>query len=136
MLTGHQYWNLEAYQESQDLLGHYAQIEASQFVATDSGLVPTGALSGVEGTPLDFRQGKSIGGSINATAEAQSCGAGKSQKVKDPCIGVYKPRGCVGFDNCWIYDGRKHNTKPMLSVWNVNSGIRQVRGSLNSSLFD
>lgn len=74
MLSGHHYWNLEAYQETQDLVGHHAQLGASKFVATDGALIPTGALTDVKNTPLDFRKAKSIGGSINATAEGQFCG--------------------------------------------------------------
>ncbi|KAJ6598912.1 galactose mutarotase-like domain-containing protein [Mycena vulgaris] len=106
MLSGHHFWNLEAYQETQDLLGHFAQFDASRIIATDGILVPTGQLTPVEGTPLDFRKAKSIGGSINATAAAQYCGT-----------------GCVGFDNCWIYD--KNNFEdPVFSIWSVNSGIK------------
>lgn len=76
MLSGHHYWNLEAYQETQDLVGHHAEFAASSIIATDGQLIPTGALLGVEGTPLDFRQAKSIGGSINATAPLAYCGNG------------------------------------------------------------
>ncbi|KAJ6455940.1 galactose mutarotase-like protein [Mycena vulgaris] len=108
MLSGHHFWNLEAYQETQDLLGHFAQFDASRIIATDGILVPTGQLTPVEGTPLDFRKAKSIGGSINATAAAQYCGT-----------------GCVGFDNCWIYD--KNNFEdPVFSIWSVNSGIKKA----------
>ncbi|KAJ6628773.1 galactose mutarotase-like domain-containing protein [Mycena sp. CBHHK59/15] len=106
MLSGHHYWNLEAYQETQDLLGHFAQFDASRIIATDGHLIPNGELTPVAGTPLDFRKAKSIGGSINATAAAQYCGT-----------------GCVGFDNCWIYD--KNDFKdPVFSIWSVNSGIK------------
>ncbi|KAJ7682647.1 galactose mutarotase-like protein [Mycena polygramma] len=106
MLSGHHYWNLEAYQETQDLVGHIAQFEASRFIATNGQLIPTGQLTSVEGTPLDFRKAKSIGNSINATAEAQYCGT-----------------GCVGFDNAWVYDNNDCQ-KPVFSIWSVNSGIK------------
>ncbi|KAJ7129517.1 galactose mutarotase-like protein [Mycena epipterygia] len=106
MLSGHHYWNLEAYQETQDLLGHFAQFDSSRIISTNGLLIPNGNFTPVEGTPLDFRKAKSIGGSINATAEAQYCGT-----------------GCVGFDNCWIYD--KNDLKdPVFSIWSVNSGIK------------
>ncbi|KAJ6486379.1 galactose mutarotase-like protein [Mycena vitilis] len=106
MLSGHHYWNLEAYQETQDLVGHIAQFEASRFIATNGQLIPNGKLTSVEGTPLDFRKAKSIGNSINATAEAQYCGT-----------------GCVGFDNAWVYDNNDCK-KPVFSIWSVNSGIK------------
>lgn len=68
---------IQAYQETQDLVGHHAQFGASRVIATDGILIPTGKLIEVEDTPLDFRKAKSIGGSINATAEAQYCGTGE-----------------------------------------------------------
>ncbi|KAJ7094624.1 galactose mutarotase-like protein [Mycena belliarum] len=106
MLSGHHYWNLEAFQETQDLVGHIAQFPSSNIIATDGQLIPNGKLTPVEGTALDFRKAKSIGASINATAAAEYCGT-----------------GCVGFDNCWVYD--KHDSsKPVFSVWSVNSGIK------------
>ncbi|KAJ7684030.1 galactose mutarotase-like domain-containing protein [Mycena rosella] len=106
MLSCHQYWNLEAYQETQDLLGHFAQFDSSNIITTNGELIPTGSLTPVEGTPLDFRKAKSIGGSINATAAEEYCGT-----------------GCVGFDNCWIYDDNDCK-KPVFSLWSVNSGIK------------
>lgn len=81
MLSGHHYWNFEAYQETQDLVGHHAQFGASKFVATDGQLIPNGQLTHVSGTPLDFREAKSIGGSINATAAEEYCGTGAFQST-------------------------------------------------------
>ncbi|KAF9464411.1 galactose mutarotase-like domain-containing protein [Collybia nuda] len=106
MLSGHHYWNFEAYQETQDLIGHHAQFAASKFVATDGQLIPTGKLTDVSRTPLDFRQAKSIGASINATAAEEYCGT-----------------GCIGFDNCWLFD-KNDFKKPVFSIWSVNSGIK------------
>ncbi|KAI0071083.1 galactose mutarotase-like protein [Panus rudis PR-1116 ss-1] len=79
MLSGHHYWNLEAYEETQDLVGHVAQFDASRVIATDGHLIPTGKLLNVGDTALDFRKAKSIG------------------------------KSCVGFDNCWIHDKVKKN---------------------------
>ncbi|KAL0577070.1 hypothetical protein V5O48_004913 [Marasmius crinis-equi] len=109
LLSGHHFWNLEAYKESQDLLSHFVQFNSSRFVATDGNLIPNGTLTEVEGTPLDFRVAKSIGGSINDTAAEQYCGTGKT--------------GCVGFDNCWVYDNNT-GKEPIFSVWSTNSGIK------------
>ncbi|KDR81433.1 hypothetical protein GALMADRAFT_239324 [Galerina marginata CBS 339.88] len=106
MLTGHHYWNLEAYQESQDLIGHFSKFKASKFVATDGNLIPTGQLSHVSETPMNFKEAKSIGTSIPATAEAQFCGT-----------------GCVGYDNCWLFD-TVDDKKAAFSAWSVNSGIK------------
>ncbi|KAJ7368453.1 galactose mutarotase-like protein [Mycena albidolilacea] len=106
MLSGHHYWNLEAYQETQDLVGHYAQFDSSKFIATTGTLIPTGELTPVDGTAMDFRKPKSIGNAIPETAEAQFCGT-----------------GCVGFDNAWVYDNNDCK-KPVFSIWSVNSGIK------------
>jgi aldose 1-epimerase len=76
MLAGHQYWNLEAYEESQDLLGHYAQFDASRVIAGDGILIPNGTLFNVTGTPLDFHKAKSIGVSLYETTPYQYCGTG------------------------------------------------------------
>lgn len=79
MLSGHHYWNLEAYHESQDLLAHYAQFPASKFVATDPILIPNGTLLDVEGTALDFRKARSIGEGIQETKGFEYCGGGKQK---------------------------------------------------------
>jgi aldose 1-epimerase len=127
MLSGHHYWNLEAYQETQDLNGHIAEFEASRIIATNGQLIPNGELTPVQGTPLDFRKAKSIGDSINATAAAQFCGTGKfisSGVPRFPWLTVVLA-GCVGFDNCWIYD-KNDEKDPVFSIWSVNSGIKLV----------
>lgn len=67
MLTNHHYWNLEAYQETQDLDGHFAQISSSKVVANDALKLVNGSYIEANGTALDFRQPKSIGNSINDT---------------------------------------------------------------------
>lgn len=74
MLTGHYYWNLEAYQESQDLNEHYAQSNDFRFVATDGNLIPTGELRTVDNTPMDFRMVRSVGLSILETTSGEFCG--------------------------------------------------------------
>lgn len=77
MLSGHHYWNLEAYQETQDLTGHWAQFDSSKIVATDGLLIPNGSYVDVKGTALDFQKGKSIGNSINDTIGHEYCGTGE-----------------------------------------------------------
>ncbi|KAF7332023.1 hypothetical protein MKEN_00082600 [Mycena kentingensis (nom. inval.)] len=79
MLSVHNYFNFDAYSApANDLTNHFMRIASDAFVATDGNLIPTGELTPVEGTPLDFRKAKSIGDAIPATAEAQYCGKDKS----------------------------------------------------------
>lgn len=127
MLSGHHYWNFEAYQETQDLVGHHAQFGASKFVATDGQLIPNGKLTDVSGTPLDFRKAKSIGSSINATAAGEYCGTGAFQSTSSFLFWLnVSSKGCVGFDNCWLFD-KNDFKKPVFSIWSVNSGIKYLR---------
>ena len=76
LLSAHQFWNLEAYNETQDITAHIVHINSTKIIATDGNLIPDGNFTEVEGTPLDFRTPKSIGNEINATAETQYCGTG------------------------------------------------------------
>lgn len=76
MLSGHHYWNFEAYQETQTLDDHFAEFPASHVIGTDGILIPDGSLINVTDTPLDFRTAKSIGAAINQTTGLNYCGTG------------------------------------------------------------
>ena len=59
-LTNHSYFNLAGQGEG-DVLGHMVTINADKFTPVDKGLIPTGELKDVAGTPLDFRTPHAIG---------------------------------------------------------------------------
>ncbi|CAM5713343.1 aldose epimerase family protein [Streptomyces fumanus] len=82
-LTSHVYWNL-AGEGSGTIEDHELSIAASRFTPTDAGLIPTGELARVGGTPFDFRRAKPIGRDIRD---------GHPQLVT-----------AKGFDHNWVLD--------------------------------
>lgn len=64
-LTHHGYFNLSNMEEN--ILNHEVQLFAAYFTPVDQGLIPTGELKSVEGTPFDFREPRKVGERIEDT---------------------------------------------------------------------
>lgn len=64
-LTNHSYFNLGGY-ASGSIHSHKLWLDADTYIPTDAGLIPTGEIRSVEGTPFDFRTSKEIGTEIGS----------------------------------------------------------------------
>lgn len=65
-LTNHTYFNLNG--GTSPILEHTLWLDAARFTPTDEGLIPTGEIAPVAGTPLDFTRPRALGERIGETA--------------------------------------------------------------------
>ncbi len=73
-LTNHSYFNLAG--PGGDILSTVLMVEADKFTPVDAGLIPTGELRDVSGTPFDFRKPTAIGARIEQDDEQLKLGHG------------------------------------------------------------
>lgn len=74
-LTHHSFFNLSG-NLSKSINKHQLTIYADSYTPVDEGLIPTGEIASVEGTPFDFRQSKMIGKDLEAYHDQLSFGRG------------------------------------------------------------
>ena len=83
-MTNHSYFNLAGH-ASGTACNAKVWLDADAFTETDAELIPTGTVIPVEGTPMDFREGKKVAKEIGAD---------------------YKPLKLAGgYDHNWVLNG-------------------------------
>jgi aldose 1-epimerase len=117
-LTNHSYFNLA---ESGTILNHQLALKASRFTPVDAGMIPTGELRPVAGTPFDFGKATAIGARIEQDDEQLKLGS--------------------GYDHNWVLDaGMKPvpslaailyepTTGRVVEAWTTEPGIQVYTGN-------
>ena len=77
-LTHHSFFNLSGFSNgvAKSINTHILQINGSNYTPTDDGLIPTGTIDPVKGTPMDFTKPKAIGERVNEPFQALINGKG------------------------------------------------------------
>lgn len=102
-VTNHSYFNLNGDPDT-SILNHLMQIRSERFTLNDATCLPTGVVSPVEGTPMDFRTPKAIGRDIDLADEQLANGR--------------------GYDHNWILDTRGDLSTPCASLESPITHIR------------
>lgn len=74
-LVHHSYWNLSG-EPATSINNHLLTLAADHYLPTNAGLIPTGEIAPVAGTPMDFTSPTEIGARVDAEFEALEFGGG------------------------------------------------------------
>jgi aldose 1-epimerase len=100
--THHSYFNLSG-DPTQTILDEELSIDADRTTAVGSGLIPTGKLIDIAGTPMEFRQPTKIGARIDANDEQLVLGK--------------------GYDHNWVLRHQGNGVHQAAELFDARSGI-------------
>lgn len=87
-IVQHTYWNLSGNPDT-SINDHILMLHADKYLPTNIGLIPTGELATVKGTPMDFTEPTAIGKCVNMAFEALKFGGGYDHAwVLTPAVGI------------------------------------------------
>lgn len=118
-LTNHAFFNLRG-EGSNDVLNHLIKINAKSFTPVREGLIPTGEIKSVKGTPFDFTEFHAISERIDLDEEQLRLGR--------------------GYDHNWVLDKKENEfslaavvREPQsgreLEVWTTEPGLQFYSGN-------
>lgn len=100
-ITQHSYFNLKGDGRG-DILGHQLMIAAKHTTPVNAGLIPTGKIAPVAGTPFDFTTPHAIGERVNAADEQIKFGG--------------------GYDHNWVLDNQSGKMALAATVYEPTTG--------------
>lgn len=105
-ISNHAFFNLHGFSsgEAKEINSHHLRIDAPYYLPTDAGLIPTGEIASVDGTPMDFLRATQIGERVNKAFADLENG--------------------LGYDHCWVLNKRGDKYTIAADIHEESTGIR------------